>query len=41
LSRDTNDAKKLASLLETIPYEVLCGISTRVERRYKSAANVR
>ena len=30
-----DDAKALAERLETIPYEVLCGISERVERRYR------
>ena len=31
-----DDAKAAAEHLGTIPYEVLCGISERVERRYRS-----
>lgn len=34
----SNDAKTIADLTATIPYEVLCGISDRVERRSRPAA---
>ncbi len=39
IGRGANDARKIANLIETIPYEVLCRISGRVERRYQSAAS--
>ena len=29
------DAREHAALAETVPYEILCGISKRVPRRYK------
>jgi alanine racemase len=30
------DAREHASLSDTVPYEILCGISKRVPRRYGS-----
>jgi alanine racemase len=29
------DAREHAALAKTVPYEILCGISKRVPRRYK------
>ncbi len=38
LGPGADDAKTIAERIGTIPYEVLCGISERVERRYRAAA---
>ncbi len=38
LGPGADDAKTAAARIGTIPYEVLCGISERVERRYMAAA---
>ena len=38
LGPGAGDAKTIAGRIGTIPYEVLCGISERVERRYEAAA---